>query len=674
MKNRGALLLFVLLSGFRYGYSQDPHFSQYINTPFFLNPAHAGNGIEHLRATLIYRSQWSGFSPYKTQGFMIDKKVGKLGFGFQVVNNGSGKAGMNKMFLSGTIGYNLPLSRQSTLSAAIQLGMIHSHFNPENLTFDNQYIEDVGFDPAISSGEIFSNTSISRPDASFGLMWQRGLGNRKLKFRPFGGVSFSHVNRPAETFIIDQNKLPVKQIYQLGAGIMVKENLEIKPQSVVVIQDHFHEIQTGAVASFLVKNYNKFQAGIFYRNQDAVILYTGYQVNSLFIGTSYDINISSLKQASSGKGGFELTLSYIPKAKNKSPELPKQILAQKPVKKEKIMKAPQTPAVQIRQEIDLPEQINARETVKAEPAIIREVKPEGEVSAPENKAAPETPSFVEAIPSKAASQVNAKKIRVPDQLALPKERMPKHIVVKEAMLLRAEEMHHQPAENFIKEKTITDNQKAREDDIAIQPEPEIKTPERPIVKAAAIAKIEKVDKEIVDTDGDGIRDDDDECPYIRGSVAAKGCPDSDGDGIIDSKDRCPMEPGPSSNSGCPVRQAVGESNLIRNFNNIEFETGKAKVKTADIYDIIEYAIDVMYEFPGSRIILSGHTDSEGDALSNMKLSEMRNEVVKRYLIRHGINENRIQTINYGETMPLTDNRTEEGKARNRRVEINIIRN
>ncbi len=193
-------------------------------------------------------------------------------------------------------------------------------------------------------------------------------------------------------------------------------------------------------------------------------------------------------------------------------------------------------------------------------------------------------------------------------------------------------------------------------------------------KPASRKEKKAAEARIKDIDGDGLADDEDECPYIKGSAATKGCPDSDGDGIPDLKDQCPMEFGLAELSGCPAKSLTADkSQLIKQFRNIEFETGKAIVRTPDIYDIIEYAIDVMYQYPNSTIILTGHTDSEGDELHNMKLSEARVNTVKRYLTGQGVSEKRIKAVFYGETMPLMENSTEYGKARNRRVEINIIR-
>ena len=65
--------------------------------------------------------------------------------------------------------------------------------------------------------------------------------------------------------------------------------------------------------------------------------------------------------------------------------------------------------------------------------------------------------------------------------------------------------------------------------------------------------------------------------------------------------------------------------------------------------------------------IGGHTDSDGEAASNQRLSEMRANAAKAYLVSKGVAAERLTTIGYGETTPIADNATTEGKARNRRI-------
>jgi|GEM_PF-971510 len=111
-------------------------------------------------------------------------------------------------------------------------------------------------------------------------------------------------------------------------------------------------------------------------------------------------------------------------------------------------------------------------------------------------------------------------------------------------------------------------------------------------------------------------------------------------------------------------------------HKIEFETGKAIIKP-EFYpylDEVAKSIKMAVESnPTLLIEVQGHTDSQGSASYNMKLSQLRAEAVKEYLVtKHGIDPNRLIARGYGETRPIASNRTREGRARNRRVEFVVL--
>jgi outer membrane protein OmpA-like peptidoglycan-associated protein len=106
-------------------------------------------------------------------------------------------------------------------------------------------------------------------------------------------------------------------------------------------------------------------------------------------------------------------------------------------------------------------------------------------------------------------------------------------------------------------------------------------------------------------------------------------------------------------------------------NSIQFETGKADLK-ASSYTLLDDLVEIMTLKPTMKILIGGHTDSDGDDAANLVLSQKRADAVKNYLISKGINSKRIIAIGYGETKPVADNSTTEGKAKNRRTEIKIL--
>jgi OOP family OmpA-OmpF porin len=102
-----------------------------------------------------------------------------------------------------------------------------------------------------------------------------------------------------------------------------------------------------------------------------------------------------------------------------------------------------------------------------------------------------------------------------------------------------------------------------------------------------------------------------------------------------------------------------------------FDTGKSVLKPeakAKLDDLVSKTTGINLEV----IIAVGHTDSDGSDAYNQKLSVARSEAVKAYLTGKGIEKNRVYTEGKGEKQPVADNKTKEGKAKNRRVEIEVV--
>lgn len=176
-----------------------------------------------------------------------------------------------------------------------------------------------------------------------------------------------------------------------------------------------------------------------------------------------------------------------------------------------------------------------------------------------------------------------------------------------------------------------------------------------------------------DTDGDGLLDKDDKCPYIAGPIKNDGCPyqDTDNDGVLDKDDKCPNTPGPVSNQGCPEIEKEVQEILKTAFDNLEFETGKDIIKQESLPSLTELA-DVLVKKKEWKLQIAGHTDNVGNDQANLILSKKRAEAVKAFMISKGINAERLTALYFGETQPIGDNNTAEGRQKNRRVEMTIV--
>jgi len=104
---------------------------------------------------------------------------------------------------------------------------------------------------------------------------------------------------------------------------------------------------------------------------------------------------------------------------------------------------------------------------------------------------------------------------------------------------------------------------------------------------------------------------------------------------------------------------------------IHFETGKATILPVS-YSLLNEVAQVIKNNPGIRVRIEGHTDSVGSAAYNLRLSDARAASVMRYLTSQAVDPDRLESRGYGLTMPIADNATAEGRAKNRRVEFTII--
>lgn len=177
---------------------------------------------------------------------------------------------------------------------------------------------------------------------------------------------------------------------------------------------------------------------------------------------------------------------------------------------------------------------------------------------------------------------------------------------------------------------------------------------------------------IPDTDGDGINDEQDKCIDVKGLARYNGCPipDTDGDGVNDEEDKCPSRPGPASNMGCPeiAKEIIEKINFAA--KNIFFATGSAKLLPKSFKSLNEVA-SLMAADETLKLNIDGHTDSTGKADKNKILSDGRANAVKTYLTGKGVADARMTATGYGPEKPIATNKTAAGRAKNRRVELNV---
>lgn len=194
---------------------------------------------------------------------------------------------------------------------------------------------------------------------------------------------------------------------------------------------------------------------------------------------------------------------------------------------------------------------------------------------------------------------------------------------------------------------------------------------------------------LFDKDDDGVPDYLDECPDTpfdaRGTVDHRGCPkDSDFDGVPDYIDDCPRIPGVATNKGCPEVKTEIHSLLKSALLGIQFDSDSMRI-TSRSFQMLDQLAEMLKENPNYKLLIQGHTDNQVRKLpglaadstltaeqQKMHISEYYGVLVKNYLAYKGISLQRLFVKGFGDTKPVAANTSQEGRARNRRVELSII--
>ncbi|MEO0617380.1 MAG: OmpA family protein, partial [Pseudomonadota bacterium] len=177
-----------------------------------------------------------------------------------------------------------------------------------------------------------------------------------------------------------------------------------------------------------------------------------------------------------------------------------------------------------------------------------------------------------------------------------------------------------------------------------------------------------------DSDGDGVNDDADACPNTPAGTAvdARGCAkDSDGDGVLDGADACPdtAQGAVVDSTGC---EAVMERVVEIRLPSVNFETNSDRLLSGAESEL-DAAAKTLRSNPSLTVVVAGYTDDRGNADYNRGLSERRARSVRNALEERGVPRERMSVAGYGEDDPIASNDTAEGRAANRRVVLRLTR-
>ncbi|MEZ5046184.1 MAG: PorP/SprF family type IX secretion system membrane protein [Chitinophagaceae bacterium] len=303
--------------------AQDMHFTQFYGAPMILNPALTGSFDGLLRVTGIYRNQWSSVTtPYVTFGGSIDAPLFKdvaiddyLAAGFSMYNDRSGDGNLANLNMLASLAYHkfLGTDANKSLSVGLQGGYTQKTIDLARLYWADEFYNG-GFQPGTTGENL--NPKVKFFTANAGLNWQHRICEN---FSYSLCVAGHNLNQPRESFLEKQNNevgLGMRLNAQLGA-IWNIDKLSIRPAFLYQSQTAATEMIAGTELHYMLGDSDipsvapAVFAGGWYRFGDAALITAGFEFEGVRLGFGYDYNLSDLKVASNGRGGFELTLRYV---------------------------------------------------------------------------------------------------------------------------------------------------------------------------------------------------------------------------------------------------------------------------------------------------------------------------------------------------------------------------
>lgn len=298
--------------------AQDIHFSQFFEAPLLRNPSLAGIFTGDVRVQAVYRDQWNSVTTaYKTASVNGEYKlpVGVsddfLTLGLQMLYDRAGTVSWVSAHLLPALNYHKSLGTEKNryLSLGFMGGPVQRRLDISKMTTNSQY-------DGAGLGENLPSPQYTYFDASVGMSFNTQL-NENVDNNMFGGVAYHHFTHPKNSFYRNSNiELDPKWVGSAGVKFSVTPSSYITFQGDYSMQGKFNEVVAGALYGLKLNEEIEnplytLHGGAFIRLNDAIIPVIKVDYRPFSFSLSYDVNISKLKTSSYGRGGFELSVSYI---------------------------------------------------------------------------------------------------------------------------------------------------------------------------------------------------------------------------------------------------------------------------------------------------------------------------------------------------------------------------
>lgn len=315
--------LFITLTISVQGFSQDIHFSQFSETPLLRNPALAGIFSGDIRIQGIVRTQWNSVTtPYQTGSINGEYKlpIGStndfLSVGAEVLYDKAGTVALTATHILPVVNYHKSLSaeRNMYLSVGFMGGLVQRKLDRSKMTTNSQFNGNE-YDPTLGDGETFTSPNYSYMDGSAGISFNSQIGTSEDN-NIILGVAYHHFNHPAKISFYGNSDIEMIPKWVFSAGL----RMGVTDYSYITFNGDYSKqgTSTETIGGILYSQKMDdpaepkyvLHAGAYMRWKDAIIPVVKIEYRPITISLSYDVNVSQLKTASNGRGGFELSISY----------------------------------------------------------------------------------------------------------------------------------------------------------------------------------------------------------------------------------------------------------------------------------------------------------------------------------------------------------------------------
>jgi type IX secretion system PorP/SprF family membrane protein len=303
--------------------AQDPHFSQFFSSPLTLNPAFTGKFDGTVRVAGNYRNQWPTINrAYQTATLSVDLPIMQnsiaetdtWGIGMMGYTDKSANGAVKFNYFTASTAYHKGLDEDGyqQIGAGFQATYANMMINTAELKFEDQ-LTNSGFTGVTSEAFSGSTLKSSYIDVNAGVLYTGSTTDRN---NFYAGISMYHINRPKQQFTGALYLLSPRTTFHAGGYFPIGENTSLHLSALTSMQAKATETVIGGAFQIqagteTMINPINFYAGGWMRMKDALIPYVGLEINNTRIGITYDVNTSSLKTASSTRGGIEISLIYI---------------------------------------------------------------------------------------------------------------------------------------------------------------------------------------------------------------------------------------------------------------------------------------------------------------------------------------------------------------------------